>query len=211
MLTVYHLDTSRSERIVWLLEELGLPYRIERFARGPDRLAPDGLRGPSPTGKAPALRDGDVALAESGAIVSYVLARHGGGRLRPEPEDADFPAYLFWLHFSEGSLGAQLLRLMAVERLGLPDAESRPGVARTKQNAGDAVALVEETLGRSPFIAGARFTGADIMMPFWFTTALQFMPVDLASLPAVRAYLARIGGRPAYRRAMELAGPGVTG
>lgn len=210
MITVYHLATSRSERIVWLLEELGLPYAIERFARGPDRLAPDALKGPSPTGKAPALRDGDVVLAESGAIVSYLLARHGGGDLLPAPADADFPAYQFWLHYSEGSLGAQLLREMIIDRM-VPDADARPGMARQRGNLRDSLALVEATLGRSPFIAGDRFTGADVMMPFWFTTARRFTGLDLGPYPNVRAYLARIEDRPAYRRAMEIAGPDAAG
>lgn len=210
MITVYHLATSRSERIVWLLEELGLPYGIERFDRRPDRFAPDELKGVSPTGKAPALRDGDVVLAESGAIVSYVLARHGGGGLLPTPADADFPAYQFWLHHSEGSLGAQLMREMTIDRLN-PDADAHPGMARVRRTTRDALALVEDTLGRTPYIAGERFTGADIMMPFWFTTALRFRPLDLAPYPGIRAYLDRIADRPAYRRAMQVAGPDVTG
>lgn len=210
MITVYHLATSRSERVVWLLEELELPYEIERFDRRPDRFAPDELKRVSPTGKAPALRDGDVVLAESGAIVSYVLARHGGGGLLPAPADADFPAYQFWLHYSEGSLGAQLLREMMIERIA-PDADTRPGMARVRQMTRDGLALVEDALGRTPYIAGERFTGADIMMPFWFTTAVRFRPLDLSPYPNIRAYLARIGERPAYRRAMALAGPDATG
>ena len=210
MITVYHLATSRSERIVWLLEELELPYTMEWFDRGPDRLAPDALKGPSPTGKAPAIRDGDVVMAESGAIVSYVLARHGGGGLLPAPTDTDFPAYQFWLHASEGSLGANLLREMAITRV-MPEASAHPDLARIRHNVRDGLALVEHTLGRSPFIAGARFTGADIMMPFWFTTAARFIPLDLAPYPNIRAYVARIGDRPAYRRAMAVAGPDVGG
>lgn len=210
MITVYHLATSRSERIVWLLEELGLPYAIEVFPRGPDRLAPGAMKAVSPTGRAPALRDGDVVLAESGAIVSYLLARHGDGGLRPAPEDADFPAYLFWLHASEGSLGSQLLREMMIDRVA-PDADAHPAMARVRRMTWEQLALVEGALGRSPFIAGDRFTAADVMMPFWFTTAAKFIALDLGPYPNIRAYLDRIAERPAYRRAMAVAGPDVTG
>ena len=127
MITIYHLDTSRSERIVWLMEELGLDYEVEVFERGPDIFAPEELKRVHPLGRAPVIRDGDTVLAESGAIVEYVVARHGGGRLAVAPSEPGFARYLYWLHYAEGSLMLQLLREASLDRM-LPDADATPGM-----------------------------------------------------------------------------------
>ncbi|HXD91549.1 MAG TPA: glutathione S-transferase, partial [Candidatus Binataceae bacterium] len=103
MITIYHLNMSRSERIIWLMEELGLAYKLEKFQRGPDMLAPAALKQVSPLGKAPAIRDGDLTLIESGAIVEYIVNRHGGGRLGVSVSSPDYARYLQWMHFAEGS------------------------------------------------------------------------------------------------------------
>src|SRR5579872_5097012 len=101
MITVYHLNMSRSERIIWLMEELGLPYKLEKFRRGPDRLAPASLKTVSPLGKAPAIRDGDLTLIESGAIVEYIINKHGSGRLAVPVSSPDYPRYVQWIRSEE--------------------------------------------------------------------------------------------------------------
>ena len=208
MITIYHLDTSRSERIVWLMEELGLPYALERFDRMPNILAPEELRQVHPLGRAPVIRDGGTVLAESGAIVEYIVARHGGGRLGVAPEDPAFAQYLYWLHYAEGSLLLQLLREWTLERF-LPDADAAPGMARVRAATRQHLAFVDGHLAGSDYFAGPAFTAADVMMVFAFTTLLRFRGVDLGPYAALRGYLERIEGRAAYRRAMEVAGPGV--
>ena len=109
MITIYHLETSRSERIVWLMEELGLEYQLEVFPREATGAAPAPLKAIHALGRAPVIRDGDTVLAESGAIIEYIVHRHGGGRLVPATTDPAYPRYLYWLHFSEGSLMSLLL------------------------------------------------------------------------------------------------------
>ena len=207
MITIYHLDTSRSERIVWLMEELGLPYHLEVFERLPEVFAPEELKRIHKLGRAPVIRDGDIVLAESGAIVEYVIARHGGGRLAIAASEPDFARYLYWLHYAEGSLMSQLLRERALDQF-IADADALRGMARVRETTRLHLALNEETLAASPYFAGQAFTAADVMMAFAFTTLLKFRSLDLSPYPALRAYVARIGERPAYRRAMQVAGPG---
>lgn len=206
MITIYHLDTSRSERIVWLMEELGLPYDLEVFERRPDIFAPDELKQVHPLGRAPVIRDGDTMLAESGAIVEYIVARHGGGRLAVAPDEPDFARYLYWLHYAEGSLMLQLLREVTLERM-VPNADALPGMARVRETTRLHLAAVEAHLAAFAHFAGSSFTAADVMMVFPFTTMRRLRPFDLGPYPALRDYLARIEARPAYRRAMERAGP----
>ena len=208
MITVYHLDTSRSERIVWLMEELGLAYALERIDRTPNIVAPDSLRAVHPLGRAPIIRDGAVLLAESGAIVEYVIARHGGGRLGVPASAPNFPDYLYWLHYAEGSLMLQLLREWSLDRM-VPDADALPGMAAVRSGTQRHLAFVDAHLAAKPYFAGDALTGADIMMDFPFGTMRSFRSLDLAPYPALRGYLARIAARPAYQRAMATAGPGV--
>ena len=207
MVTIYHLDTSRSERIVWLMEELGLGYELEVFNRGSDIFAPEDLKAIHPLGRAPVIRDGDTVLAESGAIVEYLIARHGGGRLAIAPSEPDFAQYLYWLHYAEGSLMQQLLREWSLERM-LPDPDATPGMARVRANTRLHLSFIDEHLAKHPYFAGQAFTAADIMTVFSFTTLLHFRGLDLSPYPAITAYLERIKARPAYRKTMELAGPG---
>ena len=207
MITIYHLDTSRSERIVWLMEELSLPYALEVFDRRLDIFAPDALKRVHPLGRAPVIRDGDTVLAESGAIVEYIVARHGGGRLAVGPSEPDFARYLYWLHYAEGSLMLQLLREWSLERM-LPDADAAPGMARVRETTVLHLSMIEAHLAQHAYFAGAAFTAADVMMAFPFTTLLQFRALDLSPYPALQAYLRRVEARPTYRRAMDRAGPG---
>ena len=205
MITVHHLSTSRSERIVWLLEELGLEYKLDWFQREPNGAAPASMKEIHPIGKAPVITDGDTALAESGAIVDYIVRRHAGGRLGVEPQSPDYARYTYWMHFAEGSLMSLMLIALVLSRV--PEANESPVKARITNRMKQMLAFVDgELAGRSYFVGDA-FTAADVMMLFPFTTMRRYLEYDLAPYPNVQAYLARIELRPAYRKAMALAGP----
>jgi glutathione S-transferase len=203
MITLYQLSTSRSERIVWLMEELGLEYRLERLQREPTGAAPDALKAIHPLGKAPVIRDGETVLAESGAIVDYIVHRHGSGRLAVAPPAAAYARYLYWLHFAEGSLMSLLLIALVIGRV--PGGRESPAGTRVLARMQTMLAYVDAELGDGPWFAGAEFTAADVMMTFPFTTMRLFLDYDLAPFPNIVAYLARVAERPAYRKAMALA------
>lgn len=209
MLTIYHLETSRSERIVWLMEELGLDYQLEIFPRESTGASPSPLKAIHGLGKAPVIRDGDTVLAESGAIVDYIIHRHGGGRLALRPENPAFARYLYWLHFAEGSLMSLMLIALVLSRV--PDGSASPAGIRVLARMRQMLAFVDAELGDGPYFAGAAFTAADVMMTFPFTTMRLFLDYDLAPFPNIVAYLQRIEARPAYLKAiavaMALAGP----
>ena len=200
MITLFHLDQSRSERIIWLLEELALEYKLEVFLRQPDLYGPPALKTAHALGRAPVIQDGEVVLAESGAIVEYLIARHGQGRLSAAPDAPEFSQYLYWLHYAEGSLMLQLLREWSLDRM-LPDADSHPGMARVRDGTKAHLSSVEARLQTSPYLAGPMFTAADIMMAYPFTTFRRICPVDLSPYPAVRDYVARLEARPAFQKA----------
>lgn len=205
MITIYHLSTSRSERIVWLMEELGLEYSLEKFQREPTGAAPDALKAIHPLGKAPVIRDGDTVLAESGAIVDYIVHRYGGGRLAMAPQAPEYARYLYWLHFAEGSLMS--LALIALVLTRVPEGTSSPAGTRVAARLKQMLAFVDAELAGRIYFAGAEFTSADVMMAFPFTTMRLFLDYDLAPYPNIQAYLSRIEARPAYQKAMALAGP----
>ncbi len=201
MITIYHLDRSRSERIIWLMEELGLDYRIETFQRQPDLYGPPEMKAVHALGRAPVIQDGDTLLAESGAIVEYILARHGGGRLAIAPAEPNFGRYLYWLHYAEGSLMSHLLREWSLGRM-LPDPGSHPGMARMRDTTRAHLGQVEAALAEAPYLAGPAFTAADIMMAYPFTTFRQHIcPIDLTPFPAIQDYAARLQARPAFQQA----------
>jgi len=210
MLTVHHLRSSQSERIVWLCEELGLSYDLRCYDRNEtDRLAPPAYKALHPMGIAPVISDGDVVLGESGAIVEYLLARYGPGGLARGPADADFAPYLYWLHFANGTLQPILGRNMILRRIDLP--ADHPVAASMRARLELVLSQVEARCAEAPYLAGADFSAADIMSVFSLTTMRIFCPVDLAPYPQIRAYLQqRIGVRDAYRRAMEKGDPGMT-
>jgi glutathione S-transferase len=205
MITIYHLSTSRSERIVWLMEELDLGYTLQEFARESNGAAPEAMRDIHPLGKAPIIRDGDLVLAESGAIVDYIVHRHGAGRLALPPTDPAYARYLYWLHFAEGSLMTLLLIALVLSRI--PAANESPAGARVAARVKQMLSFVDGELGSGPYFAGEEFTAADIMMTFPFTTMRRFLDYDLAPFLNIVAYLKRVEARPAYRKAMTLAGP----
>lgn len=207
MITICHLETSRSERIVWLMEELGLDYKLEVYPREPTGAAPPPLKAIHPLGKAPVIRDGDTVLAESGAIVDYIVHHHAGGRLAVRPEAPAYPRYLYWLHFAEGSLMSLMLIALVLSRV--PEASASPVTARIRERMGQMLSFVDAELASGPWFAGAEFTAADVMMVFPFTTTRQFLEYDLAPYPNILAFLQRIEARPAYQKAMAVAGPKV--
>jgi glutathione S-transferase len=208
MLTIHHLGKSQSERIVWLCEELGVPYELKHHTRDPvTMLSPPALRALHPLGAAPVITDGDVKLAESAAIMEYIIVRHGGGRLALGPNHPDYAAYLYWFHFANGNLQPNMGRNMILRRLDLP--ADNPVLVSAQGRLKLVLDLIEARLGEATYFAGNEFTAADIIMVFSLTTMRYFMPVDLSPYPNTQAYLQRIGAREAYRRAMNKGDPGM--
>ena len=206
MLTVHHLGISQSDRIVWLCEELGIPYELKRYDRDPrTRLAPDDYRALTPFGTAPVITDGPLVLGESGAIVEYLIETHGGGRLAVHPGEPGYADYLFWFHFANGSLmPAAMIDMIAQLMAG-----ENPLLGALRERLDRAYDQIEARLGETPWLAGEAFTAADLICVFPLTTMRLFAPRDLAPYPNIRAWLARVGERPAYRRAMEKGDPGM--
>ncbi len=208
MLTIHHLGKSQSERIIWLCEELGVPYELKRYNRDPVTiLAPPELKALHPIGSAPVITEGDTVLAESGAIIDYIIAKHGGGRLALGPDHPDFAHYLYWLHFANGTLQPSMGRSMILNRLKLPD--DNPMLLAMQGRLDRALAHLEARLGEAEYLAGSEFTAADIMTVFSLTTMRLFMPVDLKPYPNILKYLQRVGAREAYRTAMRKGDPGM--
>lgn len=207
MLTVHHLGISQSDRIVWLCEELGLSYNLVRYDRDPvTRLAPAAYRALTPFGTAPVITDGDLTLGESGAITEYIVTKYGDGRLTVGKDATNFADYLYWFHFANGSFMPSMMTDLIV---GMVGGGADPAVASSFRARGDrAYAQIEQRLGEADYFAGPDFTAADILMLFPLTTGRMFVPRDLAPYPNIRAYLQRIGARPAFQRAMAKADPG---
>ena len=203
MITVHHLNNSRSQRILWLLEELGLDYEIAPYQRDAvTRLAPPELKAVHPLGKSPVVEAEGLRLAESGAIVEYLIERHGQGRLGPPPGAPGRADYLHWLHFAEGSAMLPLLLLLDVGRLGEAGAPLHPRIFGEIDNH---LAYVDAALAGRDYLVGEALTGADIQMSFVLEAAAA--TGRLAGRPAAAAYLERLHARPAYRRALERGGP----
>ncbi|AVQ83595.1 MULTISPECIES: glutathione S-transferase [unclassified Variovorax] len=219
MLTVHHLNNSRSQRVLWLLEELELPYEIVHYQRDPQTmLAPASLRAVHPLGKSPVVTTGDgLTLAESGAIVETLIERFGNGRLAPAPGTPDAVRYRYWLHFAEGSAMSPLLLKLVFDRIettkmpffAKPIAKaiaSKTKSAFINPNILSHLNFMEAELGKSEWFAGDVFTGADIQMSFPVEAAQARGGLD-AKRPKLMAYLERIHARPAYKRALERGGP----
>ena len=203
MIVVHHLNNSRSQRIVWLLEELGVPYQIESYRRdAKTNLAPPELRMVHPLGKSPVIRDGDLVLSESGAIVEYLVERHGGGHLMPPRGTPEHVRYLHWMHFAEGTIMLHLLARLYLSRVGEP---AKALQARVEGMIGDELDLVEAELGRSAHLAGSEFSAADVQMMFPLEFS-AFARLTGERHPRLRDYLGRMQARTAYRRAVEKGG-----
>jgi glutathione S-transferase len=153
------------------------------------------------------ITDGDLVLGESGAVVEYIIAKYGNGRLALSANHPDFAAFLYWFHFANGTLQAQMGRNMILNRLNLP--QDNPVLQATRGRVDRSFDLINARLGEADYLAGKEFTSADIMIGFSLTTMRYFMPYDLARCPNIVRYLARIAQRPAYRRAMEKGDPGM--
>ena len=218
MITVHHLEDSRSQRVLWLLEELGLPYEVRRYARDKaTRLAPPELRAVHPLGKSPVITDGDQTVAETGAIVEYLLDAYGGGRLRPASGTPDFLRYRYWLHFAEGSAMPPLVMKLVFDRIAnarvnfLVKPVAR-GIAKqvldsfVMPNIRRQLDFMESELATRDWFAGAEFSAADVMMSFPLEAAAQRGGLD-AAYPRLQAFVQRIHARPAFRRALERGGP----
>ena len=218
MLTVHHLENSRSQRVLWLLEELGLPYEIVKYARDPQTmLAPPALLKVHPLGKSPVVTDDATTVAESGAIVEYLIERHGAGRLVPPAGTSEHLRWRYWLHFAEGSAMPPLLLELIFDRVATNPMPffAKPiarGIAAKvtamliRPNLERQHAYMEAELGRSSWFAGDTFSAADIQMSFPLEAGAQRGGLD-ARYPKLSAFLQRIHARPAYRRALERGGP----
>ena len=218
MIVVHHLNNSRSQRVLWLLEELGLAYRVERYQRDArTMLAPPELRRVHPLGKSPVIEDDGLVLAESGAIVDYLAQRYGASqRLVPSPESPDRLRYTYWLHYAEGSMMPPLLMQLVFSRLpknpmpffAKPIVKALVDKVRATFT-GPQIRLhmdyVEGELARNEWFAGSHFTAADIQMSFPLEAAAARAKLD--AHPRIAAFLERIHARPAYRRALEQGGP----
>jgi glutathione S-transferase len=201
MLVVHHLNDSRSQRVLWLLEELGLPYEIRHYRRDAStRLAPPELRAVHPLGKSPVLTDGTQTVIESGAIVDYIIRRHGGGRLQPANDTPAYDSYQQWLHYAEGSAMLPLMLRLYVGRLGDAGAPLAPRISSEIANH---IGYVNQSLDAKAWLMGDVFTGADIQMSF-VGEALRDLRPQYAN---VDAWVRRFQARPAYRRALERGGP----
>ncbi len=207
MLTVHHLGISQSERIVWLCEELGIDYVLKRYDRRADnRLAPDEYKALHPMGIAPVITDGDLVLGESGAICDYICGKYGGGKLQPGPDDPDFADHLFWFHWSNGTFMTTLMMQLVLAGAG---GDANPASVFVGDRSRRGWAMIEQRLGQAPFFGGRDLTTADIMMVYTVTTSRAFRGTQLEGYPNLKAYLGRIGARPAYQTAMAKAEPGM--
>jgi glutathione S-transferase len=217
MITVHHLNHSRSQRILWLLEELGLDYEIKRYERDPKTmLAPASLRAVHPLGKSPVITDGDLTIAESGAIVDYLIERYGAGRLAPAAGTAERLRYTYWLHYAEGSAMAPLLLKLVFDKIEAapmpffvkPIAKAISGKAKSSfinPQINQHLDYLEAELGKNPWFAGREFSGADIQLSFPLEAAAARGGLD-AGRPRLMDFLKRIHARPAYQRAIERGG-----
>ena len=222
MIVLHHLENSRSQRVLWLLEELGLPYEVRRYQRNPQTLlAPPELMQVHPLGKSPVISDGDITVAESGAIIEYLLDAHGAGQLRPAAGTAagtaERRAFSYWLHFAEGSAMPFLLMMLVFDKVRAAPVPFfvKPivkGIAHkvmsgfVSPNIERQLAFIEAELGRRPWFAGSEFSAADIQMSYPLEAAEE--RVGLANnFPKMADWLQRIHARAAYQRALEKGGP----
>jgi glutathione S-transferase len=218
MITLHHLENSRSQRVLWLLEELGQPYQVKRYARDTKTmLAPPELLHVHPLGKSPVITDGDITVAESGAIIEYLLDAHGNGALRPAAGTAQRRQFTYWLHFAEGSAMPFLLLKLVFDKVrtapmpfflkpvakGIADQVTKVFIAPNLRRQLD---YMEAELKLRPWFAGDDFTAADVQMSFPLEAAAARGGLD-ARYPAMTAWLEKIHARPAYQRALAVGGP----
>ena len=202
MIVVHHLNDSRSQRVLWLLEELALPYEIRHYKRMDTRLAPPELKAVHPLGKSPVITDGGRTVFESGAIIDYVIRRHAGGRLQPEPASPAYDDYQMWLHYAEGSAMLPLMLNLYVSRLG---DGGKPLHARIESEIANHLGYLDRHLKARDFLMGNEFTGADVQMSFIGEIAETYG--KRAAFAHLDAWVKRLHARPAYKKALEKGGP----
>lgn len=203
MITLHHLNNSRSQRIIWLLEELGVPYTIKLYARDAvTQLAPPELKKISPLGKSPVLEDDGKIILESGAIVDYIVRRHAQGRLAPDPASADYDRYVQWLHYAEGSAMLPLMLNLYLSRLGKAGA---PLKSRVDSELANHLGYIDRSLEGHDFLLGDTLSAADVQLSFVGELAAKF---DLlGDYPHLSAWLKRLHARPAFRASVAKGGP----
>jgi glutathione S-transferase len=202
MITVHHLDDSRSQRILWLLEELGLSYDITQHKRDPNtRLAPSELRKIHPLGKSPAIENDGRVVAESGAIIDYILRKFGNGRLQPSPSDIHYDDYVHWMHYAEGSAMPALIIRINVARIG--EAAS-PTLPRLDSEIALHLEYLNNALDGRPYIVGDQLTAADIQLSF--VGELAAARFGIFRYPNIEAWVHRFQARPAYKAALAKGG-----
>ena len=218
MIVVHHLNNSRSQRVLWLLEELGVEYEVKRYQRdAATMLAPPELRAVHPLGKSPVITDGDLTIAESGAIIEYLIERYGNGRLVPATGTLEKLRYTYWLHFAEGSAMLPLVMKLIFGRLETAPMPffikpvARGIAAKVKAgfidpNIRAQLDYMEAELGKATWFAGNDFTAADIQMSFPVEAAQARGGLD-RTRPKLMAFLERVHAMPAYKRAIEKGGP----
>ena len=203
MIVVHHLNDSRSQRVLWLLEELGVSYDIQHYARDAQtRLAPPELKAVHPLGKSPVITDNGFTVYESGAIVDYLIRHHGGGRLQPAPHTQEFEAYHQWLHYSEGSAMLPLMLKLYVSRLGEAGAPLSP---RIESEIANHLGYVNTSLKGKDWLVGDELSGADIQMSF--VGEVAGARGNREAFPHIDAWVKRFQARPAYKKALERGGP----
>jgi glutathione S-transferase len=203
MIVVHHLNDSRSQRILWLLEELGVPYQIERYQRDPQtRLAPPELKAVHPLGKSPVITDDGRVIIESGAIIDYIIRHHGSGRLQPDPATPAYDDYVQWLQFAEGSAMLPMLLKLYVSRLGEAAAPLSP---RIESEIANHLGYMDSRLAGRDYLLGNDLTGADIQLSFVGEIAAG--RANRAAYPNVDAWVRRFQARPAYQAALTRGGP----
>lgn len=202
MVVLHHLNNSRSQRILWLLEELGAPYEIKAYQRDAvTNLAPPELKAVHPLGKSPVITDGDLVIAESGAIIDYLIRTYGGGRLAPAAGTKAHEAYLEWLHYSEGSAMLPLMMNLYVMRLGDAAAPLRD---RIDSEIANNLGLIEQALDGHDYILAGGFTGADVQLSFVGEVARAFGRLE--PFPKIAAWVGRLHDRPAFKASIEKGG-----
>ncbi|MGI2908040.1 glutathione S-transferase family protein [Tolypothrix sp. VBCCA 56010] len=204
MLVVHHLNNSRSQRVLWLLEELGIEYEIKRYERDTKTMmAPESLRQVHPLGKSPVITDGDLTIAESGAIIEYLVDRYGNNRLVPASGTPERLRYTYWLHYAEGSAMPPLVMRIIFKNFETKDSKAMDGfIAPQIKLHFD---YIEDELGKSTWFTGEEFTAADIQMSFPLEI-LAGIPQEVESRPKIKEFLDRIHARPAYKRALDRGG-----
>jgi len=204
MIEVHHLNNSRSQRVLWMLEELGVPYTVVRYERdAKTMLAPPELRKIHPLGRSPVIKDGDFVLAESGAIIEYLVDRYGAGRFLPARGTREYETCRYWVHYAEGSLMMQLLVKIYLDRVGEP---AKPMLERVNGAVRMHLGYIEDSLGSSQFLTGAAFTVADVQMSFPLEVCATQRMLG-AEHPRLSALLKRLHERPGYQAALTKGGP----